>query len=485
MKDGRMKDVLESIARRGVPDNANLWPRISERVESKNFMQTVRTRPALAFVLVLLALALLSGVAYAIGKVTGYIPGVGIVDQSVPLRVLAEPVIVERDGLTVTISAVVADSEHAFVAYTVDGILVPEKARPTCGVIPSLQLPGGSTLDVIGLDNGGPQGARVGSIMKLEQSVTYSSIPADVDTVTFTIPCVLLEGTGPENWQIPLQLSAAPKDYATPVVEIGATFVASNPTFILMPSPAFDEVFTPEPYDPSFPATPTSVPHGSGLYLEKVIELPDSYILVGNFADAGDLPGGLEISGDPNYDLPHIEDAFGNPVAFKVREDLQPEAGSGGRWARYWAFEIPKPVRGPLTITLDQINIGVSNTAEFNFNAGSNPQIGQRWELHLPIHLGTYEYVMDSVEMVEGGYLFKYHSGVDVPEGSSLLFNIVGTSPENNASRVNAQSTSVEYSESITFSVVPPTGSLTVELTLYETVPLKGPWTLTWTPPGK
>ena len=28
----------------------------------------------------------------------------------------------------------------------------------------------------------------------------------------------------------------------------------------------------------------------------------------------------------------------GNSVAFKVREDMQPEAGSGGRWARYWAY---------------------------------------------------------------------------------------------------------------------------------------------------
>ena len=96
MKENRMRAVLESIARRDVPVEEDLWPRIAARVERKNFMQMVRTRPALVLFLVLLALVLLSGVAYAIGKVAGYIPGVGIVDQSAPVRILAAPVAVKR-----------------------------------------------------------------------------------------------------------------------------------------------------------------------------------------------------------------------------------------------------------------------------------------------------------------------------------------------------------------------------------------------------
>ena len=74
MKGNGVKALFESIAQRDVPAGENLWPRIAERVERKNFMQTIRTRPALALFLVLLALALLSSVAYAIGKVTGFIP---------------------------------------------------------------------------------------------------------------------------------------------------------------------------------------------------------------------------------------------------------------------------------------------------------------------------------------------------------------------------------------------------------------------------
>ena len=128
MKGNRMKDALENIARRGVPENTNLWLRIESRLNTRSsFMQTLRARPGMVIVIVLLALSLLTGVAYAIGKSLGYIPGIGVVDQSVPIRVLAEPVTVEQQGISVTVSKVVADLTRTFVSYRVDGIpLVPK-----------------------------------------------------------------------------------------------------------------------------------------------------------------------------------------------------------------------------------------------------------------------------------------------------------------------------------------------------------------------
>lgn len=465
MKKNRMKDVFESIVQRDVPANANLWPRIVEKTERKNFMQTVRARPALALFLVLLALALLSSVAYAIGKVTGYIPGVGIVDQSTPLRVLAKPVVAERDGLTVTISEVVADSDHTFVAYGVDGIIARSGGWPVCTVMPSLQLPDGSTLNAITMDYG-PLGGQVGSEMEFKPRAIYSSIPAGVSNLTITFPCILPEGTGPKNWQIPLQLSPAPKDYAIPAIEIGATFVASNPEFAM----------TPAPDGPSLSNTPTPVSNGSGLHLEKVIELPDSYILFGNFTDAGDLPGSLLVSDD---DQLNIQDTNGNSVPYDVRDDIRPEVDRAG--VNDWALEIAKPVQGPLTITLDKIDIVVSDTTQFKFDAGSNPQVGQKWELNLPVHLRKYNYVIDSVEVIKDGYLFKYHS-VDTPEGMSLGIDILGSFPRWEDVR---QITAAEYSHNLIFPDRLPTGQLTLELTLSEFIPLQGPWMLTWTPSGK
>src|SRR5688572_22134922 len=54
-----------------------------------SLMHTLRARPLVALVIVILALLLLSGVAYAIGNLFGYIPGLGIVEQGAPIRVLA------------------------------------------------------------------------------------------------------------------------------------------------------------------------------------------------------------------------------------------------------------------------------------------------------------------------------------------------------------------------------------------------------------
>jgi len=475
--------VLDDTAADTVSDKMDLMPNIAARFESKSLMTNLRARPVMMIVVMVLALSLLTGVVYAIGKSLGYIPGVGVIDQSTPLRILTKPVVAERDGLTVTVSQVVADSDHTFIAYSADGIVMPKMDRLTCGATPSLQLPDGSTLNILGVDDGGPQGAQVGSIMTLEQSVTYSSIPADVNNVTLTFPCILPEGTGPENWHISLHLSRAPQDYATPAIEIGVASVASNPTFVVPPTPTTDmRIFTPESPD-TLPATSTPAPNGSGLFLDKVIELPDSYILAGNFTDAGDLPGALEINLDPHEDLPHIEDGAGNPVTFKVREDIQSENMQGGD--RYWAYEIAKPVQGPLTITLDQVTIAMFYTFEFTFDAGANPQTGQKWELNLPIRLGSYEYIMDSVEAIENGYLFKYHSGTDVPEGTSLMFNLIGHTPEKDSSELRNGKTIVTYSERLTYSSPIPTGQLTVQLSSTETTPLHGPWTLTWSPPTK
>ena len=70
----RMKNALENIARINVPDDVDLWPGIEGRLNKrKSFVTTLRNRPLLAIVIVLLILLLLTGVAYAVGLLTGYL----------------------------------------------------------------------------------------------------------------------------------------------------------------------------------------------------------------------------------------------------------------------------------------------------------------------------------------------------------------------------------------------------------------------------
>jgi len=90
--------------------------------------------------------------------------------------------------------------------------------------------------------------------------------------------------------------------------------------------------------------------------------------------------------------------------------------------------------------------------------------------------------------MIENGYNFRFHSGVEIPEGTSFILDIPGSFQERGPDsgvedrRPKAQ---VKYSQNITYLVSPPTGTLIVELTLFESIPLQGPWKLTWTPPNK
>lgn len=129
MNEKRMKTALESIARRGVTEDTNLWPHIVARLdERESLMKIIRTRPLAAVLLALFALLVLSGVAYAVGNMLGYIPGVGIVDQRTPIRVLAKPVSQTRDGITLTVEQAILTADKTVVVFKVEGI--PSEARP-------------------------------------------------------------------------------------------------------------------------------------------------------------------------------------------------------------------------------------------------------------------------------------------------------------------------------------------------------------------
>jgi len=221
MNKERMKTALESIARRNVPEDTNLWPRIASRIERKTIVQTLRAKPALLFLVLLLALTLLTGVAYAIGKSLGYIPGVGIVDQSAAIRVLAEPVSVTRDGITLTVEQAILTSDKTVIVYKAEGI--PQEARPkgesgfACNpTTPTLLLPDGTKLNMNG-GNGSGWGTGY------QTGLNYPPIPNEVDTVKFLLPC--LEGVAPaaapQDWELTLRFVPAPPDLTVvPIIEI-------------------------------------------------------------------------------------------------------------------------------------------------------------------------------------------------------------------------------------------------------------------------
>ena len=444
MNDKRMKDALEAIARRGVPENTNLMPRIAAQLERKSPMMTLRTRPLVAVLIALLILLALSGVAYAIGRSLGYIPGIGLVDQSAPIRVLAEPVSQTRDGITVTISEVVLTSGKTVIVYKVENIpqekLSRDVAVPGCGSkveeLTFLKTSENLIPKDLGYEmSGWGTGYEVRHI--------FDPLPADVNDAVLIIPCIdgSLPGTLPENWELPLHFFPTPPEMTiVPVVEV----------------------------------TPSQEPASDNpLKLEKVVETDRGYILVGTFDSTG-LPQGAQVMDFSTF--PIFTDANGQDVIYDFANfqlDQPAEIPLAGSFP--WAFEIiSKDHAYPLTMNVSAVAAQYSESrASFQFDAGLNPQEGQAWDVNQDIELaGVPVRVLKAIRTADG-YIFNFESvaffhGVSLQVGNSLPGGAGMDDPNH-------------FRAVVKFDGVVPAGKLEV-LVSNPVMAISGDWKIQWQP---
>ena len=359
------RQILDTAAATRIPDSLNLLTSILERASAQNrktakpenrntLMQTLRAKPALMILFVLLALALLSGVVYAVSRSLGYIPGVGIVEQGASLRILAEPVSQTREGITVTVTSVTLAPDKTVITYTIENIpweaLSHREDVPGCYAEGQIRLPNGSLL--VPQSGGGGMSADG----KWETRMVYSAIPPQFNEAEFLLDCIreTLPGKAPENWKLTLRFIPAPPGLTImPVVEI--------------PTPA-----------PSPQANGESAP-AEGLILEQVIETESGYILVGKFRASG-LPASAQALGYSQW--PRVTDANGVELPYRTANDVDAISTTIGEFP--WTLEIVgKAQAWPLTIHLEGVDAQASDlSAQFTFDTGPNPQPGQEWSLN-------------------------------------------------------------------------------------------------------
>jgi hypothetical protein len=453
------RELLDAAAGTRIPADINLTPRILQSVRRidnspnnwRTFMQTLRAKPALMILFVLLALALLSGAAYAIGRSLGYIPGVGIIEQGAPIRVLAEPVSQTREGITVTITNAILASDKTIITYSVENL--PEHGPSSlemweqaiastesvlgCYEAESIHLPNGSLLTPQSITrNLLPDG-------HLETRIIYpANIPTRFEQARFLLGCFgeSFLGKVPENRSMPLYFVSAPPDLTVfPVVA---------------PNSHDASAFT------------------DGLILEKVVDTETGYVLVGKI-DSSDLPYNAQAVGMGQW--PRVTDANGMELTHRFANDVYATTSEA---PVHWALEIiGKEQAWPVTIHIEAARAEMPElAAQFTFDAGSNPQPGQEWLLNQDVPMGDFIIRVNKITFTGTGYTFE----MSVPDDVDMVhLRIPGTFPSGRGSTRDYETQGklvayVEYNK-------PPTGSLTVSL-YSPTLTVPGDWRLQWQP---
>ncbi len=456
MNNKNMKANLEKIARR-IPENTNLWPQIEARLEPrKTLMNTYRARPALAILLAILALLLVSGIAYAIGRSLGFSPTVGIVETS-SLRMLAEPVVMERDGIRVTVNDAALDADHTTVRYQVewlDPALMNENTGSNCMGTPEL-----TSLDGVSFGQGIGAADGKGMIENGYWSrLEFPALPADQNEARLIIPCLIpiLGGPLPEDWQFDLHF--IPWD-GTPLAPV---HVVSQPT----------ATSTPEGPQPTQAVEKYQVT----FTLEQVIELSDGYIFDGKADWAEEDISPYSVS---PY-AAHLIDATGRTIPL---DWASPQSNPVDMTESRWAFQsYEKPTAFPVTLVIDGYTYSLNASTVFHLDLGNNPQPGDVYPVNQDLqvaghvlHIGSgliasqpdlmvIEFDLSSDESVHGALLFDLQHTQGGGGGGGMAEPPIGP-----------------FTSRVYYQGQLPTG--VVEITVMSlNIAAREPWQVTWQP---
>jgi hypothetical protein len=457
MKTQSPREVLDQALRKRVPEDLNLLPQIAARFAKGNNVMKLRQKRALGTVLALLVLVATlftwPMAVTALQRLFGYIPGLGMVEPGVTLRTLAAPVVVEREGVTVTIEKGTADSQKTILRISVAG--VNANGGPYCDH-PSnlLRLADGTTLD----ENGGYGNIGDPSQSGYTNLITFPALPAGNDNVTLEIPC-LWRVTKPENWKIPLHFVPADGAGMNPVIELPS----ATPT-----APAAFETIQ-----------PTEVPYGISLALEKVVPLDDGYLLIGSLRWT-DKTVNLGPYFDNSYNL-HAVDANGQVVALEEPEqsawDLLPPVEAGNLISS-WIYKVSgKQHAWPLTLTTNAY-VDLSANVSFTFDPGSNPKDGQVWQLGQELTVNGHVIRIISATLHDlgghGAYL-EFETASDDPAVIGLDVSDIKYRSVQRLCGGGGGNPTVTYCEPL----VPEPRTLTI--TSIRML-VSGPWQVTWQP---
>jgi len=463
--------ILDYVAHDGLTANTDLAPRILARIQKgKSATMQPRTKVFAMAILILLVLVVglvsVPSVRAAIQRWIGYVPGIGLISEG-QMRVLAEPVSVTRDGITLTVEEIWAASDRTLIQVSIEGWpwrkLVSDSPENGCLDPAFLRLPNGE------LTHTQPTSA-VGWETGYELKSLYPAIPSTLDEATFVMPCLILAkpGEAPENWELSLRLVPAPADAVFPVIEI-STPVVATPTVI-----------------PQAQANTSLATDGVSLALDRAVQMEDGYLIYVTIHHENSGLGSIDIPLDPATF--HLLDASGQEVAYELDWDAtnQIQATYIPGQTAFAIKTAPIQVPGPLTLVLDSLSASLATDVSFTFDPGPDPQPGQAWDLGLDLDVGNGHSLRvsgvtyDLTDGVQAYLRFDMESATGVMYATLLdkAHPLTGTAGGGGGGSYSIG----PFTSDLYYNGPLPKGPLTVTVTSIS-AHFPGHWEAAWTPP--
>ncbi|MBI9044100.1 MAG: PD40 domain-containing protein [Anaerolineaceae bacterium] len=433
---------------------------------------------SLLLVLVFLITFFLVGpqeVLAAVRGLFGYIPGIGIVDSSVEIRVLKEPVTIERDGIIMSVLQAAMDDQHMVIVYQVDNLSLAaansQGENVMTGSLELLRFPDGNTYQPLA---GSGEGWGIGYQTRLE----YPPLPIGADEAVFIVPIIqgMPSGAAPENWELTIQFIPAPDDLdMMPVYELSVPDIEITP-----PEPLEEKTETSENLEPD---TDPSNLHDIEMVLERVAELDNGYILQGYVSWEGSEV--IQYAWSGNIQL---FDANGSIIPSEfVQSEALTHSEINSRYT--WAIQTEsKQYKGPWTISIPSLILDLRPDHTFQIDLGDNPELVQSWEFDQIMEISGYRVTLSNMRFYqdESEIWLEFAFNGDPWINSISVMDINNLSEAISGKGSGGGSGQNEQGDLISaFSYdYPPSGIRDIAITTFS-VQVEGPWQINWQPPNE
>ena len=436
--------------------DARLRARHREQSAHTRLQSRIRLAAAGAVIVLALSAFIIAGperVIAAVRNALGFIPGIGFVSADTGVRVLAQPVRVEQEGIAVTLDSVIADSSTTKIRFTVTGLPESSPTAPggeeLCEGVSAIVLPDGRRMSSIG-GGGGPLGGD------FTWNESFPSIPSTEMEATLVIPCIPLTAAGafPGDWELAFRL--VPTD--APVL-----FQTVEPTVTLSPVPS--TMATVE--KPAFP--------GIRIGVERISEMADGYLLIGILEWDEEQYAMADASGSEFI----LTDQDGRILPVENIGSVPEEPGTSN--STYWSLRVSgKNLRGPVTIKLDSLYVFLRDPLTFSIDTGENPRTGQEWEIGKSFSVSGHPLTVLRAEYILENNMPGLSVSVQTPP--EILRVVVGSNNPPEAGGGPEESLEPGIYRWRVFLQTPPSGR--VDLFIQQ-MTIQGGWTTTWDPPEK